>query len=469
MPIAVIVLLITSQMHNDPDMTLPEIPEGVVLPPMVKLKLLFDGESGLMPGVECRVSSTPAIVGRKFEGPGLRLIDPRVSRQHAKVWIRGKGKEVVCEDTSSNGTFVNGHRSPTAVLKDGDVVRVGNSFLVVRFEALKRADASIPELVGTSPSMAKVRKAIVMVAPNKASVLISGESGTGKEVVALSVHKHSKRTGRFVPVNCAAIPLSLAESQLFGHTVGSFTGAKDDHDGFFRMSQGGTIFLDEVGELPLELQPKLLRVLEAREVFPVGGTRPIAVDTRVVAATNKDLEQAVIQGQFRGDLYARLAQFSIATSPLRERPEDILPLFALRFGGKLPEISPALVDAMLLHPWPFNVRELFKVATELQIHDQDGSVLELAHVSHCFVRGPAPEPLHKDPEPSLRAPGVPPEIPREARSVERKAPPTREQVLQFLEMSQGNVSKLARLLGRSRRQVYRYLEKYGIDIDDNKE
>jgi len=227
------------------------------------------------------------------------------------------------------------------------------------------------ELLGDSPQMQAVHNLIRRMASTDASVLILGESGTGKELVARQLHNQGPRSeGPFIAVNCAAIPANLLESELFGHVRGAFTGATRNHQGKFEQANGGTLFLDEIGELPTELQPKLLRVLQEKEVTPVGGkTRPI--DLRVVAATNRNLEQEVQAGSFREDLYYRLAVLPLTLPPLREREEDI-PLLAQhfldRFGrGRSLSLSPDALNALQRYPWPGNVRELVNLMERLAV------------------------------------------------------------------------------------------------------
>jgi len=220
---------------------------------------------------------------------------------------------------------------------------------------------SVQEIIGISESMQRVLAQVRQVAPSDATVLISGESGTGKELVARALHSGSERSEQaFVAVNCAAIPKDLLESELFGHIKGAFTGAVRDRAGKFAQADGGTIFLDEIGELPLELQPKLLRALQERVIEPVGGT-PRKVDVRVVAASNKNLEEQIAAGQFREDLFYRLAVIPLEMPPLRRRPGDI-PLLAQHFlekhGGAGLSLEQETLDLLTSYPWPGNVREL---------------------------------------------------------------------------------------------------------------
>ena len=238
--------------------------------------------------------------------------------------------------------------------------------------AAKAAQLTVPpsryrfeSLIASSQAMVGVCDMIQKVAPTAATVLINGESGTGKEVVAKTIHKHSTRADKpMVAVNCAAIPENLLESEMFGHVKGSFTGAVSDKEGLFETANGGTLFLDEISSMPLILQGKLLRALQEREIRRVGGTKDIPVDVRVIAASNADLEEAVVKGSFRSDLYYRLAVITLDIPPLRKRPEDIIPL-ARHFiktecedASAAPELSSEACAALQAYDWPGNVREL---------------------------------------------------------------------------------------------------------------
>ena len=218
--------------------------------------------------------------------------------------------------------------------------------------------------IASSPMMMSVCDTIQKVAPTAATVLINGESGTGKEVIARTIHRNSTRAKRpWVAVNCAAIPENLLESEMFGHVKGSFTGAVSDKEGLFEAANGGTLFLDEISSMPLILQGKLLRVLQEKEIRRVGGTKSIPVDVRVIAASNANLEEAVVKGAFRSDLYYRFAVITIDIPPLRKRPDDIIPLArhfirAERGNAAAPEISADAAKALMAYDWPGNVREL---------------------------------------------------------------------------------------------------------------
>lgn len=401
------------------------------------------------------VLSSPTIaIGRTKVGPDCIVLrdDRRVSERHAELhirWVRPEcPPEISIMDTgSTNGTFVNGLRVSECKLRDGDILRTGESFLLFRYERAWKEDVPSDVLLGSAPCMRQVRSQLAQVAPRDDTVLLFGESGTGKEVSAKLLHDASKRVGRLISVNCAAIPQELAESQLFGHERGAFSGAYRAHEGYFRAAHAGTLFLDEIGDLPPVLQPKLLRVLEERMVTPLGSTRASPCDIRLIAATNRDLRPNVPGQSFRGDLYARISSAIIRLPPLRARREDILSLLLREFGTSVPLFTARLIEALLIYHWPYNVRELKQVAALLRMNFQPGKALDLPLIADRLLteeRPPAEERAPKD-ESSL------PEA------------PSREILLRLLAEHQGVVSRVAAAVQRSHRQVRRLLEKYGID------
>ncbi len=301
------------------------------------------------------------------ETADLKLTDNTVSRNHLSV--RAMSDTYIVSDLgSTNGTRIDGRRIISAYVSPRDKIELGDT--VVRLEAQKEpvnlalSDAeSFGRMLGRSVAARRLFATLEQIAPRDSTVLLSGETGTGKDLAAGAIHAAStRREGPFVVVDCSALVGQLMESELFGHERGAFTGAEGRRTGAWVEADRGTLFLDEIGELPLELQPKLLRALERGEVRPVGANAPIAVDVRIIAATNRDLKREVNRGSFREDLFYRLNVISIRVPPLRERVEDI-ELLAERFwreftGQAAGQLPIELLNAFLVHPWPGNVREL---------------------------------------------------------------------------------------------------------------
>jgi DNA-binding NtrC family response regulator len=324
--------------------------------------------------------------------------------------------------------------------------------------AAEAFEAAPPDgLIGRSRGMLAVYKQIAHAAGSDAPVLITGETGTGKELIARALHHHSRRAARpFVPVNCGALAESLLESELFGHVRGSFTGALGDKKGVFEQADGGSIFLDEIGETTAAVQVRLLRVLEQGELRPVGASRVMTVNVRVVAATNRDLERAVREGSFRQDLYYRLNVIRIAVSPLRERREDI-PLLAAHVlravatsGRPLRRLSPEALGALVAYGWPGNVREMENVLERLAL-GATGDTLDVEDLPAAFrARPPASleEPLF-DGLPSLE-------------QMEKRY------LAHVLETLKGNRTRAAEVLGIDRRTLYRMMERFGMDGEQEK-
>ncbi len=329
---------------------------------------------------------------------------------------------------------------------------------VGRLRQTVREARHFEELVGTSPAMGQIYDLIERVADVDATVLITGESGTGKEMVARAIHRRSKRKGGpFVAINCAAVPEALIESELFGHEKGAFTDARTARTGLFVDASGGTLFLDEIGELPLALQSKLLRALQERLVRPVGGSREVAFDARLLAATNRDLESAVEERRFRDDLYYRINVVNLAMPPLRARGGDVLLLaqhflehFTRMFDKPVTGIAPAAAEKLLAYAWPGNVRELANCIeravaltrfAEIVVEDLPEKIRAYAR-SHVVVSGSDPTEL----------------VPLE--EVEKRY------ILHVLEAVGGNRSLAAQTLGLDRKTLYRKLKAYGADSSD---
>ncbi len=320
-------------------------------------------------GAELRIAGLVSSVGTG-ELCDLRLTDRSVSRDHLRLSLSDKGISLR-DDGSRNGTWIGDVRVREATITASTRVRLGSTTLALTLDAKASAVAAsntsrFGSALGASAAMRVVFAMLQRAAPTDLTVLLEGESGVGKEVLARSIHAASPRAERpFVTVDCGAIPAHLVESELFGHVRGSFTGATSDRQGLFAEADGGTIFLDEVGELPLEMQPKLLRVLEQREVRPVGANRARSIDVRVVAATNRQLVGSVARGEFREDLMYRLAVVKVTVPPLRDRREDV-PLLARSFltattGDPRADLPPAIVEMLTAYAWPGNVRELRNV------------------------------------------------------------------------------------------------------------
>jgi transcriptional regulator with PAS, ATPase and Fis domain len=326
-------------------------------------------------------------------------------------------------------------------------------------------------LIGESEAMRRVYGLIEKVAPSDSTVLITGESGTGKELVARAIHRRSTRDGReFVAVNCGAIPETLIESELFGHVRGAFTGAIADRPGLFRQAHGGTIFLDEIGELPPAMQVRLLRVLQDRQIVPVGGTNPMLVDVRVVAATNRDLERLVANGQFREDLYYRLNVIRIETPPLRERPEDIplllmhlLGLCSERHGKVVERVSPRTMRALVTYAYPGNIRELENIV------DHAVTLCEADTLTEHDL--PAQFQVEPEPKPAAPAPraAVPPVLTPGLNLDDQLATYEKDMLLAALEHAGGVRKRAAELLGIKYRSLRHRLTKYGLAGADDDE
>ena len=305
--------------------------------------------------------------------------------------------------------------------------------------------AGYDELIGQSPPMVELKSKIGRIARATGCVLVRGESGSGKELVARALHRSSTRADRpMLSINCAAIPATLLESQLFGHKKGAFTGADADHDGLFKQADSGTLFLDEVGEMTLEGQAKLLRILEGHAFLPVGATNEITVDVRVIAATNRDLREFVADKKFREDLYYRLSVFELCIPPLRDRDSDVevlleffLKHFKAQHGRPEMTLSDAAREKLLAYPWPGNVRQLRNVidsavvlaegdqivAADLGLHDAGAAELDSLRIDHW----------------------------------ERKL------ITEALTRTRGNIPEAAKLLGLGRATLYRKVEEYGIE------
>jgi len=316
----------------------------------------------------------------------------------------------------------------------------------------------MPGLFG-GPRLREVVAPLERAATSDLPVVLEGETGTGKEVVARALHGYSRRMGPFVAVNCAALPEGLAEAELFGYRRGAFTGAERASSGFFRSAGHGTLLLDEVSDLPLPLQAKLLRVLEQREVQPLGEMRPVSVDVRLVVAGQQSLARAALDGRFRADLLARVEGVTVVLPPLRERREDVLPLFsrlmAAHGTGAVPAVESDFVERLVLHDWPFNVRELVLLVKRLRVLHGEEATLRAEHLPERMLAARASSPEHAPP-----AAKSSPVAPRpDGDGVELPA------LVAALRTSGGNVARASQLLGITRQRAYRLMEGQGVDLD----
>jgi sigma-54 dependent transcriptional regulator, acetoin dehydrogenase operon transcriptional activator AcoR len=380
-----------------------------------------------------------------------------MSARHARLVHTGRGWRIE-DDRSKNGTFVNRVLAKRAGLEDGDVIEMGQTFFLFR-EAVP--DVSVANGVPTDaafqtnrPELARRFRELRMAAPKQLPVLITGETGTGKELVARAVHTLSGRKGPFVAVNCGAIAQTLAESELFGHRAGAFTGATENRAGLIRSAGGGTLFLDEIGDLPLSLQATLLRVLDHHEVLPVGSTAPVPVDFRVVVATHHDLRARVKEGRFRDDLLARLLGLELSLPPLRERREDMAliigTLLRRQAGERRDRIHFDLAAArgLVAYHWPGNIRELaacLDTALALEVGDEVTSEFLPLALQEAARRG-----------------GTARSLPEPRRSAEE----LKEELVQLLQQHRGSVAAVARAMRKDRRQVRRWLAQFSLRSAD---
>jgi transcriptional regulator of acetoin/glycerol metabolism len=422
------------------------------LAPPARFSLAEVDELVIGRGPEGRAETTAAAGAGRLT---VRTDDRRMSSTHARL---GKllRRWVLDDAGSKNGTLVNGAQATRVELKDGDVIELGQTFFVYR-EAVACDPEDAPVLDGAAlrpaaaglatmlPALDRAFEQLARVARSTVSVVLAGETGTGKEVTARALHALSGRRGDFVAINCGALPRDLVEAELFGHRKGAFSGATEDRPGLVRSADRGTLFLDEIGDLAPPAQAALLRALQEREVRPVGGTRSLAVDLRVIAATHRPLEQMVAAGEFRADLWNRLAGHKVELPPLRARRED-LGLLAGAILSRLPTVQaararlhPRAARALLCHDWPGNVRELEQCLVTAVVLAGDEGQIELEHLSPAAQRaleGPAAEDAAR-----------------------------RGELVALLTEHRGNVSAVAKAMGKARMQIQRWLKRYDIDAE----
>ena len=379
------------------------------------------------------------------------LTDPTISRQHFEIVLVQRGY-LVRDLESTNGVFLENVRGHELTIDRETTLRVGGSKIL-----LKPIDATVDlpisveprfgPLLGHSVSMRRVFDTLGRLAPSELSVLITGESGTGKELAAQALHEASaRRNGPFVIVDCGAIPEGLIESELFGHLRGAFTGADLKREGAFVAAAGGTVFLDEIGELPLEMQPRLLGALERRRVTPIGSSHSVDVDVRIVAATNRDLRKEVNRGTFREDLFFRLAGAIVTMPPLRERPEDI-PLYVDDFFEGELGIDADTLQRLKTRPWPGNIRELRNVLSRAKLIGVDE------------VAQPAPP----TPRATFSA-GVDADVPYKVGKQLLIDEFDKRYLEQILKRHAGNYSRAARAAEVDRVHFLRMLDRFGLRV-----
>jgi transcriptional regulator with PAS, ATPase and Fis domain len=411
------------------------------------------------------------VIGRDASSADLPLKAPAVSRVHAEI-IR-EGRHFVVRDLGSrNGVIVNGRKVHATELEPLDEVRIGDAiFKFVESDADEllryRIDGALPhgqKRRAEQPSALAggyqidvIVAEIERVAPTPLSVIVRGPSGTGKEVIASELHRLSGRRGKLAAINCTALPQNLIESELFGYKRGAFSGADRDKPGLIRHADGGTLLLDEIGDMPPEAQAKLLRVLQAREVLPLGATTPEPVDVRVVAATHRDLEKLQREGKFREDLFARLNEYSVELPALHERKEDVFLLtqtFLARHGGAGKTPSFAFMSGLLHYDFPYNVREL-EACIKRALALANGATLEPEGLPEAVQDamsdyGKEGGARASQPTDDEDAQGAPDE------------PALRDLLLKH----QGNVAAVGRELGKARMQIHRWMKRFNIDIAD---
>lgn len=384
---------------------------------------------------------------RESEDGSAKLLvrDKECSRDHARI-VRQSGQVVVYDRTSRNGTFVNGRRvlpSEALTLGDGDVVEVGQTFLVFRSDSVRVAEhlgdnGRSDPFETFSPAVAS---AFARLKTPAAALLILGPTGVGKDLAAQRHHALTMDAGApYIDVNCAAIPGTLFESELFGVKKGAGADVTEDRDGYIIAADGGTLFLDEIGDLPLQLQPKLLRILQQREVTPLGSTRPQKVEFNLVSATNRDLEAMVRKGTFREDLLARLNAVQVSLPSLVDRREDLGLLIATilhKLGRPLVSFTAFAARCLMLHSWPRNIRELENVLTSALFTAGESLRIDVEHLSEQVASV----------------------IPDEEEAMED----TRGRLQELLEQHHGNISAVARAMGKHRPQIQRWCARFKID------
>ncbi|MCB9593303.1 MAG: sigma 54-interacting transcriptional regulator [Sandaracinaceae bacterium] len=427
-------------------------------------------------GVEVEIQATKLTIGSSSSND-LVLQDTTVSRRHALLAVEGD-RYVLRDLESTNGTVLDGTPVKEAYLAPGARIRLGDTEILFQpRKKWERIDVSESDhfgaLYGTTGTMKSVFSLLAKLAPTDLSCIIIGETGTGKELAARAIHEHSPRDGKpFIVVDCGAISENLIESELFGHERGAFTGADRSRTGAFEAAHEGSVFLDEIGELPLELQPKLLRVLERKEVKRLGSTKLLEIDVRVIAATHRDLPQMVKEGKFREDLYYRLAEVVVELPPLRDRLGDV-PVIAERIltefsnDGPVPRLADDAVDSLQRRSWSGNVRELRNVLKRAVVL-ANGPLLTSRDLA-LDTGGPLRDSgaLGRTPGPPAAGPmEVSEDLPiKEARD-RWVAPMEREYLVRIIKRCDGDLDKAAEEAGIHRKSLERLLRQHGLKAAD---
>lgn len=429
--------------------------------PLLGLRLCHYAEAGLL-GTYITTQSSGSL-GRQGTLAALSL-DERASRVHASLERRQDGALWLTDGDSKNGTFVNRVRlTAPQQLHSDDVIRIGNTVFVV--ETITEPTRHLEQkMAGQSAAFCATLAELRRLAKAPLPILLVGETGSGKEVFARFIHQHSGASGELVAINCAAIPESLFESEVFGHQKGAFSGAVANKAGLVEQAHGGTIFLDELGELPPLQQAKLLRFLESGEYTPLGGTTLRKSTARVVAATHVRVDQA--HNPFRRDLYARLSAGLVRVPSLRERRSDILLLadhFLQQFapGMSVHQLSVDTLEVLCCHHWPLNVRQLRSLMQRIALANAPG---EAASDDFDLVRRLLGEDESSAP-PTVSAPALTREEAPPSRGPKKRVSMTEAEFTTACHELAGNVVQLAKRFSVERRQIYRWFEKFGIDPD----
>ncbi len=445
------------------------LPRQTVRPLIIRrprLRLLYTAKRICRTSHVFSLPAGPTLIGRKLPPPHREIVlaeDTTLSGVHTRLVVTEDEQRVMVTDLGSkNGTSIGRREVPNGEaaleLRDGEVLRVGGTFFLLRYEPAQAPDAAIPTLLGDSLAIRALRARIEKLSPESMPVLLLGETGTGKDVVANALHVHSGRPGELVALNCAAIPEQLAESELFGHVAYAFTNARR-RPGAFVSAHERTLFLDEIADLPEEIQPKFLRALEEGKVRPVGSDTPVIARPRIVAATHQNLQVLVDAKEFRPDLYNRLAHAVLRLPPLRERREDILPIL-VQAGRASDALPPDLIEDLLLYDWPGNVRELLAVAERLRVEGDSEELRDLLRQP----RTAQPHEAASLPEPLIDGTSSSPSARSRSRPY-RLAVPARDHLIALLQQHNGTVMAVAEELSCSRRQIQRWMEYYSIEAD----